>query len=352
MSHATTNSHYRGNPLGACAARHRGRASHPFRRRLAAILGLALLATSVTISTGQASETTVNQPPPSPRTQAALTVGTFNIHRGGSGLPMNGTRLDRIAGEIGRANYDVVGLQEANTDARKALLPRLGGAYDFSLMGDHLGRTTSGGLIFYKPSVLYPGKIQGQMPLPTPSWSNPRYGLYQDFYHRPSGAHFLFVTVHLSNLSGRASSDARNTQAQSLIRQINDANPNRLPVVLVGDMNSNHAKKYVYDAPRRVYEAQGLREVFDLAATKVNANFNSFNHLLTVPKMGGYRPDQIYVSPGISVSYAETMVRTVKRKMKVRKKNKTVRKVVHRYQTPFISDHNAIRATALIPGGQ
>lgn len=328
---------------------HRGRG---LRRSLAAIVSVGLLASTVSIGTGTASASAPDRPAPTPRTQAALTVGTFNIHRGGSGLPMNGARLDRIASEIGRANYDVVGLQEANTDARKALLPRLGGVYDFSLMGDHLGRTTSGGLIFYKPSVLYPGKIQGQMPLPTPSWSNPRYGLYQDFYHRPSGAHFLFVTVHLSNLSGRASSDARNTQAQSLISQINEVNPNQLPLVLVGDMNSNHAKKYVYDAPRRVYEAQGLREVFDLAATKVNANFNSFNHLLTVPKMGGYRPDQIYVSPGISVSYAETMVRTVKRKMKVRKKNKTVRKVVHRYQTPFISDHNAIRATALIPGGQ
>ena len=287
---------------------------------------------------------------PTPRnTTAAVMAGTFNINHGRSGLGASAQRLNGITAEIRRAGFDVVGLQEAATEMRDKLIPRLRPTYAYSLLGDSKGRNSTGGQIFYKPDVLTPGSIAGIIELPSPSNSNQRSGLYQDFYHRATGAHFLFTSVHLSNLAGRAASDVRHAQATRLMDGLNSVNRAGLPLVLAGDMNSNAASKYVYDAPRRVYHGNGLSEVFDRAATKVNAKYNSFNHLQATPRLGGYRPDQIYVAGKVGVQYAETMVRLVTKKVKVRKKGRVIKKKVKRYKTPFVSDHSAIRAIVQIP---
>lgn len=325
------------------------RSKRGFRRRAAAVLTSALTAAAV-VATSFAAPAATATTSPKPRTGAvALTVGTFNVNNGAAGLGAGGDRLNRIAAEIRRSGFDVVGLQETKTSMRDALAPRLRPEYTYSLLGDSKGRNTSGGQIFYRNDVLYPGQLQGMIPLPT-STGSPRFGLYQDFYHRATGAHFLFTSVHLSNLDGRAASDARSRQAQHLMANLAAINWAGLPLVIAGDMNSNHAKKYVYDAPRLTFQGAGLGEVFDRAPTKVNASLNSFNHLQTTPKRGGYRPDQIYVSGNIGVQYVETMARLITKKVKVKKKGKRITKKVKRYRTPFISDHNAIRAITVIPG--
>lgn len=287
---------------------------------------------------------------PTPRAGAvALTVGTFNVNKGSSGLGIGGDRMNRIASEIRRSGFDVVGLQEIATTMRNSLAPRLRPEYSYSLVGDAKGRNTTGGQIFYRSDVLFPGSIGGTIALPT--YQGPgRFGLYQDFYHRASGAHFLFVSVHLSNLDGRAASNIRSQQSHHLLAGIAAVNGAGLPVVIGGDMNSNHARKYVYDAPRQAFQSAGFSEVYDRPATKVNAKLNSFNHLAVVPLWRGYRPDQIYVSGNIGVQYVETMARLVNKKVKVKKKGKRVIKKVKRYRTPFVSDHNAIRAIVVVPG--
>ncbi len=312
------------------------------RNMIITLLATALATTALAIPSVAA---------PTPRVGAVtLTVGTFNVNNGDSGLGNGAARMDRITGEIHRAGFDVVGIQEASTAMREQLAPRLSSTYAHSLLGDSKGRNATGGQIFYRTSTLYAGQFQGTIQLPTLS-GKPRYGLYQDFYHRSTGARFLFVSTHLSNLDGRAASDARSRQAQELINRLAAINTEGLPLIVAGDMNSNHAKKYGYDAPRRVFQSSGLSEVFDRTATKkVNANFNSFNRLQRVPAYGGYRPDQVYVSESIGVQYAETMVEVVKKKVKVRKQGKVVTKTVKRYKTPFISDHNPIRSIVTVPG--
>ena len=318
---------------------------------VAAIAATTLAAPAFTSAATAATSAASAAQSPTPRNSpAAVMVGTFNINHGKGGLGKGASRLNAIAGEIRRGGFDVVGLQESATEMRDNLVPRLRPTYTYSLLGDSKGRNATGGQIFYKPDVLTPGSLGGTIELPTPSSGKTRFGLYQDFYHRTSGAHFLFTSVHLSNLDGRAASDVRNAQAQRLVDRLSAINTSGLPLVIAGDMNSNAAKKYAYDAPRRVYQGYGLREVFNLAASKVNANYNSFNFLQATPRYGGYRPDQIYVSGKVSVQYAETMVRLVTKKVKVRKKGRVIKKKVKRYKTPFISDHNAIRAIVTVPG--
>lgn len=278
-------------------------------------------------------------------TNATFNVGTFNIHGGSAQLPMTDGRLTRISDEIKKLNYTVLGMQESKTSVRDSLVSKLGNTYSFSSLGDTKNRNTTGGLIWYRKDLLHAGALQGKIALPTPARGNPRTGLYQDFYDIKTGARFLFVSVHLSNLDGRAATEVRKAQTETLMTEIKKVNIENIPLIIVGDMNSNAAKKYVYDAPRQVYERENLVEIFNTNAKKINANFNSFNHLNTTPKTGGYRPDQIYVSGQVKVQTAETVMRVKIKKVKIKKaKGKVVYKKKIRYKTPFLSDHNAIKS--------
>ncbi|MFA7267068.1 MAG: endonuclease/exonuclease/phosphatase family protein, partial [Candidatus Nanopelagicales bacterium] len=272
---------------GAAVARGRAvRASSLGRRAVGIITVTALAATSLaTVAVTSASAAvnagaSVASTAPTPRnTPATLMAGTFNVNHGRTGLGASAKRLNGIAGEIRRGGFDVLGVQESATEMRNSLIPRLAPTYTYSMLGHPKGINSTGGQIFYRPDVLTPGSIAGIIALPSPSSGNPRSGLYQDFYHRATGTHFLFASVHLSNLAGRAASDVRNAQASRLMSELSSVNHAGLPLVLAGDMNSNAASKYVYDAPRQVYHGYGLSEVFDRAAAKVNAKYNSFNHL-------------------------------------------------------------------------
>ena len=319
----------------------------PARRRMVAACALMTSATLV-VATGIAGvhSAEATTPAPQPRSSStSMMVGTFNVHNGSSSLGNSRGRLDRIDAEIRRGAFEVVGIQEADTAMRDQLTARLRPTYTYSLLGDSRGINMTGGLIFYRPDSLYAGQTQGTVPLPTPSGPQ-RFALYQDFYHRSSGAHFLFVSVHLANGDGRAASDWRSVQARKMAIRIAEINKSALPVIIGGDMNSNRGAKYVYDAPRQVLQANGFGEVFDRATARANANFNSFNRLARNPPKGGYRPDQIYVSGSIGVQYAETMVRIVVKKKRVGSKVKKVKL----YRTPFVSDHNPIRSIVTIPG--
>ncbi len=331
----------------------RGSAVRPGLRRLrlagAGVVTAAMFATSVAVAGSPGA-----QAAPTPRSApTAITAGTFNINNGKAVLGNSNSRIDRVANEIRRANFDVVGIQEANTEMRDRLMARIGNTYSYSLIGNSRGINMTGGLIFYRRDLFYAGQNQGAILLPNPPGAQARYALYQDLYHRGSGSHFMFASTHLSAIGGRAGSDVRGSQANHMAGTIRQLNYEGLPLVLVGDMNSNRAKKYVYYAPRLALLANGLNDAFDRTPTRRNERFNSFNGLVRTPAVGGFRPDQVYVDGSIAVQQTEVMVRlvTVKKKVKVKVKGKTKTKVkkVALYRTPFASDHNAIRATIVLP---
>lgn len=286
--------------------------------------------------------TTANAP-------TVVRVATFNVNNGAaSGLGAGGARMDRITTEIRRTGADVVGLQETATAMRDQLASRLHPTHTYSLLGDSKGRNNTGGQIFYRPDVLRPGTLTGIISLPGHTGRS-RSGLYQDFYHQQTGTHLLFASVHLSNGDGRAASDVRATQTQHLMAALTSVNTAKLPLIVAGDMNSNRAHKYVYDAPRQTFTAYGFSDVFTRATSTSNAAFNTFNRLERIPRKGGYRPDQIYVPATVGVTDASTLVRTVRKKVRSGTKTKRKTRFVLRYRTPFVSDHNPVAATVTLP---
>jgi endonuclease/exonuclease/phosphatase family metal-dependent hydrolase len=284
------------------------------------------------------------------RSLASVTVGTFNTHGGSPGLPNSGARQDRVAAEISRGGYDVVGLQETNTDRRNGLQARLKATYAHSYLGDPRDKHATGGQIFYKRAAVYPGNTAGHFEL-SRSPANTRSALYQDFTQASTGVRFLFVSTHLYSGAGRAAADLRNAQTVDLLNGIESVNRERLPVVYVGDFNSHDGRKYVYDAPRLQFEARGMPDAIKRAGSVKYANYNTYNRLQKRIQKGGFRPDQIYTTTDIGVASWENMVRLKVKNKTIRKSNgKTRIKKIKRNQTPFASDHNAVRAVVVIPG--
>lgn len=206
-----------------------------------------------------------------------------------------------------------------------------------------LTTNATGSAILYRPGTLHAGTIHGQIPLP-----GRRHGLYQNF--TTGNSTFLFTTTHLSNQPGANGSALRDTQTRTLLAGIDAVNTAGSPVISVGDMNSNKAKKYAYDAPRTAYLAYGHTDTHDWVVPHRHQTYNSFNRLTRVPARGGYRPDQLYVRGAVVVTGTDVMVNVVS--VTVRKRygrhKKPRRVVVTRYRTPFTSDHNPVQANVLL----
>jgi len=322
-------------------------------------VGLAgvLLATGVSSATGSATAVQTSSPTAdrslaglSNRSLASVTVGTFNTHGGSSALPNSGSREARIAAEISRGGYDVVGLQETATERRNGLQARLNATYDHSYLGDPRDKHATGGQIFYKRGSVYPGQTAGYFAL-TRSPANQRSGLYQDFTHAATGVRFLFVSTHLYSGAGRAAADLRNAQTVDLLNGIENVNRERLPVVYVGDFNSHDGRKYVYDAPRLQFAARGMPDAIQRTGKVKFRNYNTFNRLQKRIEKGGFRPDQIYTSTDIGITSWKNMARLKVKKKKIKKRNGKVKiKKIKTNKVPFASDHNAVRAVIVIPG--
>lgn len=273
--------------------------------------------------------------PTSPSQRAGLstiTIGSFNAHKGASA-----ERLDLIAGELIRGGFDVVGLQETANQMQRGITARVSSTYEYARLGVPLkqdpthAHNPSGGQIYYRPSVLRPAGLEGIIDLPTPSGA-PRKAVYALFDVVSTGARFLFVSAHMLTGGGLDNANYRSMECTTLLDRIADMNPG-WPVVVVGDMNSTRGTKHPYDAPAKVFPARGMPEVFSAVGTVGHGDFNSFNGFSVKPLKGGYHPDRMFVSTGVTVLSAEVMVR-------LRGK---------RYATPFASDHNPIRAVVQIP---
>lgn len=274
--------------------------------------------------------------PTSPSQRAGLstiTIGSFNVRKGA-----DGERLNLIADEMLRGGFDVVGLQETANQMQRAITARVSSTYEYARLGIALKKdpthahNPSGGQIYYRPSVLRPAGLEGIIDLPTPSGA-PRKAVYSLFDVVGTGARFLFVSAHMLTGGGLDNANYRSMECTTLLDRIADMNPG-WPVVVVGDMNSDRGAKYVYDAPARVFPARGMAEVFGAVGTVGHGDFNSFNGFSVKPRKGGYHLDRMFVSTGVAVLSADVMVRLAGKK---------------RYATPFVSDHNAIRAVIQIP---
>jgi len=263
---------------------------------------------------------------------ASVTVraGTFNVFRGDGTLPNSDARLNLIGSVINNGNFAAVGLQEVNTEMVGRIMMRVGNSYSEAPIYNSRGGNSTGGRILYQRYLVKPvgtGRL-----IALPARSGTRYGMVQRFEDNSTGAQFIFVSAHLSNLAGRAASDERARQTTTLVRAVRGFNKWGLPTMYVGDFNSNRARKYIYDAPARVFDGYRIANSVETAPRTVRANLNSYNSLRTVPAVGGYHVDYV-MTDGAAALRWEMLARF----------NGS------RYATPFVSDHNPVAADIQIP---
>lgn len=151
---------------------------------------------------------------------------------------------------------------------------------------------------------------------------------------------FIVVDAHLQPYKGRRLDIMREAQTKKLISDLARANPNKFPVIYAGDYNSNKSNadqsRYPggYDAPRKVFMAAGIPDAFDIAASKVNATWNSANQAKNPPLRHSDHVDHIFSDAAIKVLQFKVILSLDG----------------SRYATPFATDHNPVRATLRVPG--
>ncbi|SER32916.1 endonuclease/exonuclease/phosphatase family protein [Microlunatus flavus] len=357
--------------------------------------------TSTPSPTATPSPTPTQTPSPTPTstptptatpTQGAaepVRVASYNIKCANcfSGVPnelrWEGRRqavVDTILGQ----HLDVVGLQEAGQSWLKDesgksislsqfedLRNRLGGTWTLTNANRNncVKSTTPSNCVYKDQGASQDTKIifdsarvamldQGskQLPFVDPD-DNARYVAWAQFRQLSTGNRFMFASTHLEPTKDKAGStafyDLRRTQTEVALAAVQEHNPEHLPVVFVGDLNSSRfAHSYSpTNAPYDVLVKGGLVDPLGAAfgttktapgatvVKRINTwvdSFNDFNRTVnTHPSwVNGSYIDYIFVSPTIKVPEWETVVD---------------KDANGDFVGTIPSDHNLIRASLVLP---
>lgn len=110
-----------------------------------------------------------------------------------------------------------------------------------------------------------------------------RYAVWAILNDAKTGARTVFVDLH--TVSGDNTSRALDRKAEiyELVKQIGVINPEALPVIYAGDVNShkNRSNDYV----RTAFNGAGYFDAYDLALVLYRQHNNSFNDFKTTPKI-------------------------------------------------------------------
>lgn len=307
---------------------------------------LAINASKVVISDWSTIVHFTTKPPP-----VNVVVGSFNIKDPDS---RSATAWDSRRPYIGKdvqAGYlDVLGTQEAYEDNdRRELLESVNatGTRDYTMIPDPDNNDAWDNRILYQhakvqlvqPAAIYTYKNQD------PKAQNPRKLVYATF--SKSGKTFLFVTTHLA-----PGNDAVAAQqwAELLYMVKNRWNPNKYPVIVVGDFNST---KFGYEACRMLkpmYDA-GFGDVLgqqcrsytpykQRAVQKIYANVNSFNDLN--PRIADYSVSSGRIGNNVDWIFASNH-------LKVARWQTHVTQSGGQLTWPIRSDHFMVSAIVTLP---
>ncbi|MBW9205892.1 endonuclease/exonuclease/phosphatase family protein [Mumia sp. zg.B17] len=290
-----------------------------------------------------ASSATV-QPASQARAAGATTVrvGSYNIHKDAKPLPWTAKRRNRVASQVLRSGFDVVGLQEANGNTNfpslyRKVKHRFASTARCAKIKGTAVRDARSRILYDRTRFSGSRAISGRIRLDRSYSVSADYGCYQLLTEKATGARFLVASAHLVNGPGVAKDRKRYRQTRNLIADtlaVRRAHGASWPIVWAGDYNSSASRKYTFDAPRRAMrQAAGARDAFAVARTRKFGSYNSANQLRRRPWRTHHHVDHVYVSPGIGVRQFRVIVR-LKGKL---------------YRTPFASDHNPVRATLRIP---
>jgi endonuclease/exonuclease/phosphatase family metal-dependent hydrolase len=166
-----------------------------------------------------------------------------------------------------------------------------------------------------------------------------QYAVWAELEDKATTNRFLVTDVHLFSTKGKTADNIRKAQTETLLREVTKINTGKLPVVHVGDWNSNrdnaNQTKYPggFDAPLAVFTKAGLLDTFQSATQLVNGTWNSTNSGKNPPKQSSMHIDNVFTSPEV-----------VTTKWSVRP-----RLASGLYATPFATDHNAVVVSVAIP---
>ncbi|MDQ2625103.1 MAG: hypothetical protein M3Y20_08100 [Actinomycetota bacterium] len=234
------------------------------------------------------------------------------------------SRLGRIATSIVSRKIGVVGLQELSpgakgkrpTDRLVRALRRAGGTYAMVRTSPYFPAGTKkvgsqGARIVYDSSRYalvsscpnstgnrqYSSSCAIEMP-PGPGEKHGRMAAIAQFRDRATGARFWFVSVHLTPLAGVKRDRLRTRQVKHVVSQIEKRNVAKLPIVLVGDLNTWRNRS----TGRNAHDFLAKRGFVDsfTAKKRKNAKFSTYNQWGKRVKKGA-RLDYVLVKNGAGV---------------------------------------------------
>jgi endonuclease/exonuclease/phosphatase family metal-dependent hydrolase len=121
-----------------------------------------------------------------------------------------------------------------------------------------------------------------------------------------SGRRFLAVNTHLTDGWTSAGDAERTSQAKQAVALIDQLNGERLPVVILGDLNSYYGR--VATSPLSLFSGAGYYPSDLVADTLINGQYASTHHFLPTPTHG-HRIDHIFTSSAITTN-SFTLVKT------------------------------------------
>jgi endonuclease/exonuclease/phosphatase family metal-dependent hydrolase len=235
---------------------------------------------------------------------------TYNLLFAGTtkvgGTPASPWSKRRVAAAklVGSASPGVIAVQEGNSLVAKGVrqvdsvaAELNSGGDDYTVAGTERDGTRTGPYVLYRTSQYAPVGAGGRWEL-----GDGRYAAYQQLRDKRSGADFLAVSVHLTSGKGAAKDAARKRETRSLLDQAGDLGAKQgVPVVFAGDFNAHAGKNYAFD-PTTLFAAEHTPDAIDVAATLVNAKYNSANKYQPKPLLGSFNIDHIYATPGVAVT--------------------------------------------------
>ncbi len=296
-------------------------------------------------------ELTATTPGPHP-----LRVASYNVlcENCSSGKASWATRRGAVVQTITDADPDVIGVQEASQgripgggSQYQDLLKRLGDPYQIT--DARRGASLAVRIIYNSDRVELLEKGSSFLP----KGKSRRAATWAIFEQKATGQRFFFLSTHLQPTNDSKGSrkyyNVRRRQARAVVDVIERNNPDKLPVIAVGDFNSTKWEK-PSNAPYDIMEDAGYADPLGnghrtrgtapgaFVEERIHTSYASYNMYTRKARnfpghVNGSNPDYIFVSP-MRVSEYETVVKVDSS---------------GRWVGVIPSDHNLIRATVWLP---
>ncbi len=282
-----------------------------------------------------------------------LRVGSYNIRNGT--IKAGGTwnkRRHAVADTVAGQHVSVLGLQEAtwNIGGYPAgqyadLAHLLGKSWKSTTYVGNAG--PEGTRILYDSDEVTMLRQGYQKLAGSHANGNWRYVSWAEFRQESTGKRFFFANTHFLARQTKHEYNSRVSGAKQLVRIVEKYNTEKLPTIIVGDINS-HKFRNPQNAPYNIITDAGYIDPLDniddwrggprgIAEKRINASMFTINLFHRKAMKGNYSTgvmvDQIFVTP-MRVSEWETVVKVDSS---------------GRFIGTIPSDHNMIRATVYLP---